>query len=343
MYDAGSTDEGGSEDGHGCRPRGSRARREGSNGLSRRRFIGYLIAGPTLIAGAQLSTETAAAAIPTAQIVDSYDLSDLLNEAAAPTSGLITVTVNQDGTVSFALPRAEVGQGVTTAIAMTIADEMGVPLSKVNISLADARPELIWNQLTGGSNTMHSMFPPVRVAAAVARGQLLDAAANLLGELPDDLTILDGLITAPGGQTATIGSLSKRGAVPNTRAVKARLKPQAQLKLVGTPQPRIDAHEIVTGAKQFAMDIDVPGALPTMVCRPPTINGIALAVTNAAQVKAMPGITDVAIIPRNGNVAGGVAVRDRRSGSASRRSEHSRSYGVGARSTASRTPTSSRT
>jgi isoquinoline 1-oxidoreductase beta subunit len=262
----------------------------GSNGHSRRRFIGYLIAGPTLIAGAQLTTETAAAAVPTVQVVDAYDLSDLLNDAAAPTSGLITVTVNRDGTVSFALPRAEVGQGITTAIAMTIADEMGLPLSKVNISLADARPELIWNQLTGGSNTMHSMFLPVRVAAAVARGQLLDAAANLLGELPNDLTILNGLISAPSGQTATIGSLSKRAAVPKTRAVRARLKSQSQLTLVGAPQPRIDAGEIVTGAKQFAMDLDIPGAPPTMVCRPPTINGTALAVTNAAQVHAMPGI-----------------------------------------------------
>jgi isoquinoline 1-oxidoreductase beta subunit len=292
---------------------GGRAVREAdatrSHGLSRRRFIGYLIAGPTLIAGAQLTTETTEAAVPTVQVVDAYDLSDLLNDAAAPTSGLITVTVNRDGTVSFALPRAEVGQGITTAIAMTIADEMGIPLSKVNISLADARPELIWNQLTGGSNTMHSMFLPVRVAAAVARGQLLDAAANLLGELPNDLTILNGLISAPNGQTATIGSLSKRAAVPKTRAVRARLKSQAQLTLVGTPQPRIDAGEIVTGAKQFAMDLDIPGALPTMVCRPPTINGTALAVTNAAQVQAMPGITDVAIIPHTPYVAGGVAVR----------------------------------
>ena len=55
----------------------------------------------------------------------------------------------------------------------------------------------------------------------------------------------------------------------------ATLKPQSQFKLVGTPQRRIDALDIVTGRKQFAMDLEVPGALPTMVCRPPTINGTA--------------------------------------------------------------------
>lgn len=41
--------------------------------------------------------------------VDEYDLSDLLTNAAMPTSNLITVVVNHDGTVSFALLRAEVG------------------------------------------------------------------------------------------------------------------------------------------------------------------------------------------------------------------------------------------
>ena len=57
------------------------------------------------------------------------------------------------------------------------------------------------------------------------------------------------------------------------------------------------------------MDLDVPGALPTMLCRPPTINGSAQSVRNLAAVQAMPGITDVAIIPHTSFVAGGVAVR----------------------------------
>ncbi|MEA2157181.1 MAG: isoquinoline 1-oxidoreductase subunit beta, partial [Solirubrobacteraceae bacterium] len=61
--------------------------------------------------------------------------------------------------------------------------------------------------------------------------------------------------------------------------------------------------------KQFAMDLDVPNALPTMVCRPPTINGKAVGIRNAAEVRGMPGITDVAIIPHTLLVPGGVAVR----------------------------------
>jgi isoquinoline 1-oxidoreductase beta subunit len=180
---------------------------------------------------------------------------------------------------------------------MTIADEMDVRLEKVNVTLADARPELIWNQLTGGSNTMHAIFTPVRVAAAIARGRLLEAAATLLGALPSELSSVGDMLMGPGGQGLSIGSLAERAAVPRTTIVRPRLKSQSQFSVVGTPQRRIDALDIVTGAKVFAMDLEIDGALPTMVCRPPTINGTALSVRNVGQIQAMPGITDVAIIP----------------------------------------------
>jgi isoquinoline 1-oxidoreductase beta subunit len=121
--------------------------------------------------------------------------------------------------------------------------------------------------------------------------------------------VSNGVIHAPDGTSATFASLARRAAVATNRSVHVTLKPSAQFKLIGTPQGRVDQHDIVTGRKAFALDLDVPGALPTMVCRPPTINGTARSVKNLAQVKAMPGITDVAIIPHTSFVAGGVAVR----------------------------------
>src|SRR5437764_9522814 len=116
---------------------------------------------------------------------------------------------------------------------MTIADERDLPVGKVKVTLADARPELVFNHLTAGSNTMHSIYTPVRVAAALARGQLLQAAADLLGGLPSDFSILDGIIKAPGGQTLSLGSLAKQGAVAKTSRVSASLKPASAQTLVG--------------------------------------------------------------------------------------------------------------
>jgi isoquinoline 1-oxidoreductase beta subunit len=276
-------------------------------GIPRRRFLGYVIAAPTLMVGVQLvrgSTLVAGAVVPTPPgPSDLYDLSDALTDAATPTANLITVIVNRDGTASFALPRAEVGQGLTTAVAMTIADELDLPLDKVNVTLADARPELVWNQLTGGSNSMHAIYTPVRMAAAIARERLLEAAAIELHADAARLVAYQGLITAPDGTSISYGDLAEAAAASTTAPAVATLKDDSELRLIGTPQGRVDALDIVTGRKQFAMDLDVPGALPTMVCRPPTINGTVVTVNNADAVRAMAGVTDVAIVPT------GVAVR----------------------------------
>ena len=279
-----------------------------SDGIARRTFLGFVLAAPTLVVGAQLladpRADEAQAAVPSPpELSDIYDLSDLLTDAALPTSNLITVTVNADGTASFALPRAEVGQGITTAVAMLIAEELDLPLANVSVSLADARPELLFNQLTGGSNTMHAIYQPVRTAAAGARQRLVNAAAARWGVDASTLTTSNGAVRSSSGRTAGYGSLTRAAAAAKLTTLQVALKPASAFALIGTPQNRIDALDAVTGRKTFTMDLTVPGALPTMVCRPPTINGTVKAVANLAAVKAMPGITDVAVIST------GVAVR----------------------------------
>ncbi|NBH08535.1 molybdopterin cofactor-binding domain-containing protein [Amycolatopsis sp. SID8362] len=277
-------------------------------GVSRRGFFGYVLAAGTLVVAADLGTSApAAASVPSPpQPPELYDLNDALTDAALPTSQLITVTVHSDGTASFALPRAEVGQGITTSTAMIIAEELDLPVEKVRVTLAPARPELLFNQLTGGSNTTIATFTPIRVAAAIAKQQLLEAAALLLGSNVALLVSKAGVISAPDGSSATYGELATKAAASETKQVTldpSALKAASEFKVLGKPRTRVDALDIVTGRKQFAMDLDVPGALPTMVCRPPTLNGRPKAILNKADVLALPGVTDVALIPT------GVAVR----------------------------------
>lgn len=279
-----------------------------SREVGRRRFLGYLLAAPTVVAAAEWGSELlgagAAEAAPSVpQPPELYDLNDLLTDAARPTANLIKVQVNEDGTVSFALPRAETGQGITTSSAMIIAEEMDIPLEMVDVSLADARPELVFNQLTGGSNTTFATFTPIRVAAAIARGQLLRVAALELDDVVTHLTARAGVITSITGDQLSYGELAKRAASVETTEVEANLKPPSEFRLIGTPRNRVDARDIVTGRKKFATDLDVQDAKPTMVCRPPTINGSVESVANADRVANMPGITDVVTIST------GVAVR----------------------------------
>lgn len=279
--------------------------------LGRRRFLGYLLAAPTLAAAAQLGGSLAGpgkagAAIPSApEVQEVFDLNDLLTLATKPTANLIAVVLNPDGTASFDMPRAESGQGITTMAAMLIAEELELPLDKINVTLADARPELVFNQFTAGSNTAISMYNPIRVAAAIARQQLLKAAAIQLGDTVTALTPHLGFVEAVDGRRIGYGELAELAAAQKTEQVEVTLKERSEFRIVGTPQNRIDALDAVTGRKKFAMDLDVPDALPTMICRPPTIKGTPGDVANLDAVRQLPGVTDV--VP----IATGVAVRAR--------------------------------
>ncbi|MEV1082420.1 molybdopterin cofactor-binding domain-containing protein [Streptomyces sp. NPDC050211] len=270
--------------------------------LGRRTLLTYLVAAPTLTVATGLVPATAAAAAPTAptppSLAEAVDLGDLLILAGLPTAHLLVLTVDEEGAVHFRLPREEVGQGLTTAVAMLVAEEMDVPLAAVTVHLDDARPELLFNQLTGSSNSIRSLYDPVRRTAAAARARMVGAAASRWEVSVDGLVTRDGVVHGPGGRTASYASLSVAAAASESGAVPGLSpKPESEHALVGTPTSRIDSRAMVTGRMRYTLDLDVPGALPAMVRRPPTLGGTVDAVRNEAAVRAMPGVVDVVVVP----------------------------------------------
>jgi isoquinoline 1-oxidoreductase beta subunit len=150
---------------------------------------------------------------------------------------------------------------------------------------------------------VRSIYRPVRVAAALARERLVKAAAEMWNVQESSITTANGVVYGPGGRSATYGELATAAASEHVTQLGITLKDPAEFTVIGTAQSRVDALDAVTGRKVFTMDLHVPNALPTMVCRPPTINGTVVSVSNLAAVRAMPGVTDVAV------VSTGVAVR----------------------------------
>ncbi|MBJ7356810.1 molybdopterin cofactor-binding domain-containing protein [Nocardioides sp.] len=276
-------------------------------GIGRRSFVGYVLAGTTLVAAADLTLGAPArAVVPSGpQVAELYDLNDFITDTCRPTANLITITVRTDGTAHFALPRSENGQGIVTSTAMIIAEELDLPVDKVEVTLADARPELLFNQLTGGSTTTTSTYTPIRVAAAVARNALLDAAAVVLGDEAANLVAKGGVIQNRAGDSVTYGELAEAAAVTRPRRSEVTLKDTAAFRVIGTGQGRTDARDAVTGRKTFTTDLEVKGALPTMVCRAPTLNGTPQRLNNKAKILRMPGVKNVAVVDT------GVAVRAR--------------------------------
>ena len=188
---------------------------------------------------------------------------------------------------------------------------MGIEPEQVNVTLADARPELIFNQLTGGSSTTYSIYTPIRVAAAIAKGALLDAAAAQLGQEKRLLTTAGLTVVDTAGRAIGFGELSEKAASAVTKPVEVVLKDKKDFVVLGKSKGKLDARAMVTGKKQFTMDIQVPDALHTVICRAPDLNGFPNgAPSNIDEVRGMPGVEAVEMI---GN---GIAVGARTTGQA---------------------------
>jgi isoquinoline 1-oxidoreductase subunit beta len=207
----------------------------------------------------------------------------------------LVLEVTAANRVVVRLPRAEVGQGITTAVAMLIAEELDARLQDVDIPLADARTDG-GNQYTGGSSSVRTLYGPARELAAVARARLVTAAARQWRVAAGTLRTQDTTVIAPDGRTATFGSLSAAAARITRPEVPSAPKPPAQHRIIGRPANRIDGRDIVTGAARYAGDLVVVGARPTVVARPPTLGGSAATVDDST-ARAMPGVLAVVQVP----------------------------------------------
>jgi isoquinoline 1-oxidoreductase subunit beta len=273
---------------------------DGSGGpLTRRRFLTYVVAAPvlTVAASSVIAPGKTYAVVPSPpQPENILDLGDVMVAATKQAEDLLVLEVTSDNRVVFRVPRAEVGQGITTALAIVIADEIDARLADVDVPLEEARQDLGTAQSTGGSSSVRALWDPVRSIAAEARARLVTAAAERWDLAASSLSTRDTAVWAPDGRSATYGSLTEAAAEVLVPAVSNDPKPSSEYRLIGKSTPRVDARSIVTGAARFTLDVDVPGALPTVVIRPPTLKGKVVSYDASAALQ-MPGVVAVTELP----------------------------------------------
>src|SRR5206468_8690778 len=87
------------------------------------------------------------------------------------------IRVGSDGRVTVVTAMQDIGTGTRTAMAQIAAEELGVPLDRVRVELGDtARGP--YASISAGSSTVPSMGPAVRAAAADAKRQIIEIAAQ---------------------------------------------------------------------------------------------------------------------------------------------------------------------
>ncbi|MFZ5822142.1 MAG: molybdopterin cofactor-binding domain-containing protein [Chloroflexota bacterium] len=179
------------------------------------------------------------------------------------------------GAVTVRINHSEMGQGITTGLAMILAEELDADWDKVSVEIAPA--ESVYKnpafrvQMTGDSTSTRTSWDILRQAGAAARLMLVQAAAGAWSVPASECHTEKGqVIHSPSGESAGYGqlvSLASQLPVPENVA----LKTQAEFKLIGQNIPRLDTLIKTTGAAVFGMDVQLPGLLNAVIVRPPTL------------------------------------------------------------------------
>ena len=115
--------------------------------------------------------------------------------------------INRDGTVTVFPGKVEIGQGILTALAQIVAEELDVALERIRLAAADTTysPD---EGMTSGSHSIKDGGVALRYAAAEARDLLLQRAAAQLGVSLEQLSVTDGVVTARSGGSVTYWELA---------------------------------------------------------------------------------------------------------------------------------------
>lgn len=192
------------------------------------------------------------------------------------------LSIGADGKVTVFFGKMDMGQGVDTALAQIVADELDVTLERVSVLMSDTKYTV--DQGGGsGSTGLQRGAKPIRNAAAEARRVLLEMASRQLGVGVERLDVVDGVIQVKsdasrkrsygeliGGKYFNL-EMDWNGKYGNSLNATGQAKPKSpdQYKVVGQSIPRFDVPGKVYGQTPYVTDIKVPGMWHGRVIRPP--------------------------------------------------------------------------
>jgi len=221
---------------------------------------------------------------------------EVFAEAAEPTVLNAFINVSPDDKITILISKSEMGQGVVTSLSMLAAEELECDWKQIRTEFAPAAKvyfdPVFGMQGTGGSQSVHSGWVPMRTAGATAREMLIAAAAQKWGVDASECHAENGaVIHTATKRRLSYGSVAE-AAGKLTPPANVKLKDPSEFKVIGKPTKRLDTPDKVCGKAMFGIDARRPGMLHASVLRCPIFGG-KVASFDAAKAKAMPGVKDV--------------------------------------------------
>ncbi len=215
------------------------------------------------------------------------------------------IRVHASGAVTVFTGKAELGQGLKTALLQVAAEELKVPVSRISLVTADTgrTPD---EGYTAASHSMQDSGTAIRNAAAQVRAILVQEAATRLGIPASALRAEGGTVLAADGQRIGYGDLVNDALLSADAQPTSHLTPAADFTIMGRPMHRVDIPAKVTGGAAYVQDMRPSGMLHARVVRPPSY-GAELKRVDTAGAERLPGV--VRII-RDGNFLAVAAERE---------------------------------
>jgi len=207
------------------------------------------------------------------------------------------IAIAADGSITAYSGKEELGQGISTAQAQLVAEELSVPFNRVKLIYCDTAftPD---QAHTSGSQSHPANFNNGNLAqaGATAREMLFRMASERLKVPVERLIATDGVIVVKGNesQRVTYGELVGGKKFNLAVDVKAKRKPAAEWTVLGKPIPRPDLADLVTGKFEFVHNVRLPGMLHGRVVRPPSV-GATVSSVDESSVAGMPGLVKVVV------------------------------------------------
>lgn len=209
--------------------------------------------------------------------------------------------LHPDGRITLQNPFAEGGQGIHTAVAQIVAEEMDAELTAFQVETAPAGGDYLvlangTRRVTGGSFSIRNTYQHFRVLGATARAMLIEAGATRLGVPATECTTEPGFVVHVA--TARRIAYAELAEAAAALAVPQDVEPKSgPFRLIGTPQPRLDSRAKSTGRARFGIDMAVEGMLQAAVIHAPRMGAEPGELLNEAELRAMPGVHSVHRLP----------------------------------------------
>ncbi|MGE0255772.1 MAG: molybdopterin cofactor-binding domain-containing protein [Alphaproteobacteria bacterium] len=182
------------------------------------------------------------------------------------------LALTPDGRVTVRTGKVDIGQRVTTALALIAAEELDVDYGRIDIDGVDTATSLD-EEHTSASNSVERSGQSIRLAAATARRHLLARAAAVLEADPATLDVSDGIVRSTATNRAvSYWELMEGGRFAIAVDTAIAPKPAARYRQIGRRVVARDLAALVRGAAPFVHDMTLPDMLHARVVRPPHAN-----------------------------------------------------------------------